>query len=600
MALTEQERQIVEYGVQNGKSKEEVLQALAKYRQTATPLSPPSSASAERPGIFSSQGAIGRAARSITDFLGGGAVADTYGAEIAKLSATDDEKKYINQPTTKATLGSGLMLGSSLVGSGGTAVSVAKATAGQVAKNLGIGAAIGAGGAYLYDIGQNLSDNKERAEIFQPSANVLVGGTLGPLGVGGRKGGEAAVKGAAKAAKAAGAVSRSPVVRGALQLGEELGERVPRFVSRKNVQLRDAATRAERIANSPAPIANALKAGVDERIINTIEQADEPTRKGYGQIVRLAEESVDTSGTLKTTARPEIIAGDAAAKQYKLIDDQRKKIGKAIGDATKALSKDTQVPMADSYGTLDDVLRELGIDIDETGKGLSFGKTGFTKAQRAKINELYELATEGGESLTPFQIHDKDRLFSQLQREARMEGIGDIMVETAQGPMSLFSIFRDVYSEALERVAPEIKPLNKQYRNLRTFVDDIEGSIIKGGKFETNSAVDPAEFAQTNLRRLFSEAQSAADYRAIAEEMDAAARVLGYEGAAPSDLARFAYEIRKIYPESTPRTGFEGGIRASIGGVVDAVMKAGKADLTDQQKAIRDLISALENGNLKK
>ena len=170
-----------------------------------------------------------------------------------------------------------------------------------------------------------------------------------------------------------------------------------------------------------------------------------------------------------------------------------------------------------------------------------------------------------------------------------MDGIGDIMVGTPDGQMSLFNVFRDVYSDSLEHLSPEIKALNRQYRGLRTFIDDIEGSIVKTGKFETNKNVDPSEYAQTNLRRLFSESSSAADYRAIADEMDRASRSLGYAGAKPEDLARFAYEIRKIYPETTPRTGFEGGIKANIGGVVDAVLKAGKADLSDQQKALRRL-----------
>src|SRR5690606_35159190 len=101
-----------------------------------------------------------------------------------------------------------------------------------------------------------------------------------------------------------------------------------------------------------------------ERIINTIEQADEPTRKAFGDIVRLAEESVDTTGTLKTTARPEIVAGEAAASQYKLIDQQRRKVGQAIGDAVKGLSNDVQVPMKESYDTLDDALQQIGVRVN--------------------------------------------------------------------------------------------------------------------------------------------------------------------------------------------------------------------------------------------
>lgn len=524
---------------------------------------------------------IGKSARAVTDFLGLGAAADVFGAHAARAGfgpqTAEQGREFIEQPTARETAGAVLQTGATAAGA---AIGGPASLGGKVALGLGLG--------YAYDIGQDLAEGKTDEEAITPGFGAATG-ILGPVG------GKAGQGAAAAARSAKDAITHSRVVKGALGEVIELAERVPRFVSRKSAQIRDAATRAERIANSPAPVGNALKAGIDERVVNTIEQADDVTREGYEKIVRLAEESVDTKGTLKATARPEIVAGEAAADQYKLIDTKRREIGKKIGDEVAKLSRDEQVPMKESYDTLDAALNELGVGVNyaDSGATLDFSKTGFTKAQRAKISELYQLATEGGDTLTPAQIHAKDRIFSQLQREARMENIGDIMVDVGDGTVSLFRVFRDVYSDTLERVAPNIKPLNKQYRNLVTFLDDIESSIVKSGKFETNSRLDPAEFAQTNLRRLFSEAQSAADYRAIAEEMDAAARALGYQGAIPADLARFAYEIRKIYPETTPRTSFEGGIKASIGGAIDAVLEAGKPDLADQQKALRALINSM-------
>ncbi len=597
MAFSPEEKQIIEYAKNNGKTAAETKAAIAKFRAGATTQPAQKAASQvqqpqEKPGIFSSAGVIGKAADKVNDFLSLGPIAETYGATIAKARTDDPELREIisqNQPTKREVQASALKGGSTFIP--GPAVGA----------GLGKLALAGAAAGLTYDIGQNIEDGEEGAGILAPGAGAVIGAAAGPVG------GPAAGlvgKGAKKGVDAVGRaitdsgkyITQSPVVKGGLQTAVEFGERVPRFVSRQNAEIRDAATRSERIANSPAPIGTALKSGVDERVINTIEQADPATRSGYREIVRLAEETIDKSGTLKTTARPEIVAGEAAANQYKLIDEQRKKVGQAIGEQVQNLSKDRSVSMARSYDELDQTLSEIGVKIarGENGSTLNFGRTGFTKAQRNKINELYDLATEGGEALTPAEIHAKDRLFSQLQRETRMEGIGDILVDTPEGQMSLFRIFRDVYSDTLEEVAPEIRPLNNQYRNLVTFTDDIEKSIIKGGKFETNSTLDPSEFAQTNLRRLFSEAQSAADYRGIADEMDAAARALGYAGGKPEDLAQFAFEVRKIYPDTTPRTGFEGSIR-SVGDILMSATKAGTPNTADQQKALRDLIEYYES-----
>lgn len=532
-------------------------------------------------------------ANKVTNFLGLDKATDVFGRAIARtkiganLTGTDVEanREFIEAPTRSELTGAGLQTAAT---AGAAAIGGGATLAGKIAAGVGAG--------YAYDIGQKLASGEEVEDSLAPGIGAvagLAGPVAGPAGKGAARVAQRGIRNAGQLA------TDSPVVRGAIQTGVEFAERVPRFVSRKNVQIRDAATRAARIRTAPPPVARAIKEGVDDRIINTLEQADDVTIQKYDEIVRLAEESVDSSGTLKATARPEIVAGEAAAEQFKLIDGQRKNIGQQIGEAVKKLSDNkAPVSMQPAREEMMDVLKDIGVSVSDNNgtMSLSFSKTGFTRAQRNKIKELFELATEGGDTLTPAQIHAKDRLFSQLQRETRMEGIGDIVIDTPEGSMSLFRVFRDVYSNTLEEVAPEIKPLNRQYRNLVTFIDDIEHSIIKSGRFETNKNLDPAEFAQTNLRRLFSEAQSAADYRAIADEMDTAARALGYDGAMPSDLARFAYEVRKLYPDATPRTGFEGSIRASVGGVLDAAVNAGTPDLSDQQKALRELLNFLTDG----
>lgn len=377
------------------------------------------------------------------------------------------------------------------------------------------------------------------------------------------------------------------------QKTSELVERVPRAYDRVKEGLESAAMKAEKIKASPPAVQRAYKANLDEKIINTVVQADEPTKQAYKQMVDIAGESSDV---LKIKKKPSSVAGEVAAKQYKLIEDRRKEIGKQMSEVTKKLSKEKVIEMEDGFKQIDDVLGSQDISIRYTRKGpkLNFSGSKFTPAERTRIQELYSLAVEGGNKLSPNQIRLKDQLFSKLQREARMEGIGDIMVETPEGVKSLFSVFRDIYSNKLDEVSPEIKELNKQYRQVRTLLDDIEGSITKGGNFEIVKGADPAIFAQTNLRRILSDAQSAGSYSEIVKKMDEFARELGYTGARADELILFAEELKKLFPDTIPKAGFAGGISTGVKSaamdVFGKVLKTGTPDLKDQQKALIELL----------
>jgi hypothetical protein len=77
--------------------------------------------------------------------------------------------------------------------------------------------------------------------------------------------------------------------------------------------------------------------------------------------------------------------------------------------------------------------------------------------------------------------------------------------------------------------------------------------------------------------------------------MDAISRQLGYTDAKPKDVAAFAQEIRELYPESVPRAGFSGGIKSGIVDILQSVSSAGKADASDQRKALRQLLEVIES-----
>ncbi len=383
---------------------------------------------------------------------------------------------------------------------------------------------------------------------------------------------------------------------GIKQQAKELGERFPRAIEKGKQASQEASERASRIDSSSPAVANAIKVKLDDRIITTVADADAVTLKAYKEMVDIAG---NTSKKLGSKERPEIVAGKAAEKQFNVVNAQRKVVGEQIGALADDLSKTTKIDMKESFNSLKGTLGRAGIVEGPNGK-LIIEPLKYTPSQEKLIRDLYKLAKKGGDELSPSQIHSADRLFSTLQREANVEQISNVMLKTAEGDKNMFQVFRDVFSKKLDEVSPEIKELNSEYRVLKVMVDDVANSIAKsGGKFETTKGVSNAEFAQTNLRRMLSDAQSATSYREIARQLDSMSRTLGYKGATPEDLITFATEMRKLYPDVIPPTSFTGGIRTGLKSgatdIAEKVLRAGKPDLADQQKALKGLLDELLN-----
>jgi len=566
MAFSEQEKQIIQYGVQNGKSRKEVEDALVAFRSGVKPvLKEP-----EKP------------------------VDDRTLLDKAKETARGLGKGFVESTISTAR-------GLQQLGQGTIAAIDPTRTLKDVQSETGFKSLQGEDARQIDELLGAKSPEERTGKLAAFGAEILIGGGagllkrgLGAIGRGATNIAEKAIGGVTSAAES---IANTKIAKGVMQTASDIAERVPRFAEKVRGGIEDAAIRAEKIKASTPAAQEAIKTGVDERIINTVQQADSPTIRAYKEMVDIADSNTGAKGgTLKIKERPEIVAGRAAEDQYKIIEKERKTIGSQIGEAVNKLSKDVKVPMRTRFAELDSVLEQQGIrpTYDTRGISLDFSGTKYTPAERKRIQELYELATEGGDTLTPRQIYDKDQLFSKLQRESRMEGVGDIIVDTQNGNQSLFRVFRDIYSNALDEVSPDdIRALNKQYRAFVTLQDDIENSIIKSGKYETTKNIDGAQFAQTNLRRLLSDAQSAADYREIVAEMDRVSRALGYQGANPEDLITFATELRRLYPEVVPPTGFSGGIRTGISDIAGEVLKLGAPDTADKQKALKALIDSL-------
>jgi hypothetical protein len=391
-------------------------------------------------------------------------------------------------------------------------------------------------------------------------------------------------------------VSKMPTpelpITGATQIMKEQVQRIPRAIGRGVDTVKEAQERAVRIQQSTPTVKKAIESGLDERVVNTLTQSDKPTTQAYKEMVDIAGE---TSTGLKPKQQPSIVAGRAVESTYDILEAERKRIGGELNKEIANLPKGTVADMAPSLRQMESVLEQNGINIK--GKDVSFaGK--YSNAERARIKELVSIIREMPEQMTAKQVREMDSLFAKVQRESRMDGLQDIIVDVNGENKNLFQLFRESYTNQLENINPRIRELNKQYRDSRVLLDDIEDTILKGGNYESLKGVDQAQFAKTNLRRIMGEAQSSPAYTEILSKMDARARELGYTGAKAEDLIYFAEELRKIYPETIPKTGFQGGIRTGIGGsktleMLEKVMGAGKPNTVDQQRALREMLEDL-------
>lgn len=570
MSFSTQDIELLKRAKAEGKTKEQALAALSQSRQNAAQpqaLTKPTS-------------------NKITDFLGLGGATQTFGSLLARQGIGTNTPKevtqeFVEKPTKGQVVGAALQTAAipagALITGGGS-------LAGQALAGAGVG--------YAYDVGQDLIDKKTATEVVTPGLGTVLGAGAPAL-----VRGAGALIGATKPVAnntiqtASKAIPESTTIQGAQQTATDIVERVPRFIGRVDKAIQEQAAKGQRIRTSSPEVAQAIKADLPEPLIQAIPNATPEAKAAFKKVLDIAEAPKTKLGQ---KSNPAIVGGELASKQYDVINKQRQTIGSAIGEATKKLSKDATIDMRPAYSQLDNLLTEQGITPIYGTKGveLDFSKSNLAPKQRQVVKDLYKLATEAGDNLSPYNVYKKDQLFSAIQREARADQVADVLIDLPDGKKTdLFRAFRDVYSNQLDELGPEIKDLNRKYRNIATLQDDIESSIFKTPNFEITKSTDPAEFAKVNLRRIFGEAQSSPVYEAIADEMDAISRQLGYTDASPKEVAAFAQEIRALYPESIPKTGFQGGISGALD-IASKVLGAGKSDVRDQQKALRALLEA--------
>lgn len=532
----------------------------------------------------------------VADFLGLGGATSVFGRSIARTEVANEafgtdvesSREFIADPTRKERLGAVGQVGSQLAG---TVVMGPASRAGQVAFGAGLG--------YLYDVSTDTIENKTLAETVTPGIGTAFGAAA-PLVLGAVGSGISAVSRGMQRNVAGEAVEEAAET-GANNVknyfdgpASGVAERVSSFTKRfprgarhiKEYFDEGAEIAARRKSGNPVVI-NALDEGLDVRTIDFVDQFDDATK-------RKAVEMLDLADAPRGAAEPVSIPGQVAGDQFDLVINKRKAIGKEIETLSAQLG-DEPVSILPNLRSMRINLDRNGIRPMRDGQIRFTADAAYTDKQKTIIQDLYNIATEFDE-LSPTQIHKRDQLFSQLQREARVEQLDNIFVQMPGNDgnfhkVNIFKAFRDVFSQKLDEVGGgQFKEVNSSYRFYRNLQDDLEDTIFKTAK-SNGIEVDPSEVASNSMRRIFSNAMSQPTYRETYSALDATSRKLGYEGARADTLYDFYLtDMKPLYPETVRPASFEGGIRGAISDIVGKVADIGASTEVDQRAALRLLL----------
>lgn len=539
-----------------------------------------------------------RGANFTTNLLGLGPAADVFSKHIARNKTfnraigTDVEasREFIEQPTARETTGALAQ----------TAATTASPLIAPISMPGMIAA--GAGLGYTYDVGGDLIAGESLGKTLTPGAATAVG-TIAPPVLRGIGAGTASLIGRASANKVPkltpglidtiGDTARNTagVVR---QTTEEVAGRAGRVGQRAVSSVTDKAAQAKRIQQLPNYARPAARVGINDAVIDMATDPNPATQDAMREMVRIAESQ--TSRTGRAGTRPSMVAEDAAVDQLRLINEARQGVGQKIGEMSRNLPQAQSIDTRPMIETLDSVMAQNGI-VRQADSSIQFTNKAITPEQQTVIRNLYKLATQD-QTLSAQQIHQMDQLFSSLQRQSRIIDKVDSVYVTVPGPdntpvqTDIFRAFRDVYSQKLDEVAPDMRQLNQDYRVLRNLVDNIEDKVARTPGFE--SLPTNERFAEAGLRQMFGRGVNSPQLAQLYDVMDDTARGLGYQGARADDLYWFSTQLDGIYPQNVPPTGFDAGITSGVRGAFQSfargITRAGEIKPEDQQKALRQLV----------
>lgn len=444
MALTEQERQIVQYGKEQGKSKQQVMAALSQYRMQQSPQE-------KRSGFLA---AVKDAPSDIGEAFTGAVDATTEGIMTGREATRQLEAGEISRgQRTLRTLGAGFKAGAGVVGEGVLGIAkifTSPETEKQVSEAVGdIGESIG-----KTEIAQDLVN---KYQSLDPEAQKDVSAVLGIAEGLGEIG-------------AAGLVSRlsKPAIRAALSVTDE------------------AVSKTKRAA------AGIFSGG--KRTANTVEETFDVAEDALRQQPDLAPSS------LRATAEGEAPRMGLREKYIGLTPDVKKRLQTAGPEKTQdyidiavARNFDDTAPTPLGYGAqqVDRTVSKMEQRLSDTGSniGQTRQKLGSVKASIDQVNDIERRFNDELEKLNlqvrGDQVQQIPGTVAKTQSKSDINALNDLweQMKTVKESPTLTNLIdlrgqfdgRIKFGKQVQEVSNSVDPLS---RGVRSSIADKAAEIV--------------------------------------------------------------------------------------------------------------------------
>ena len=594
--LTPQETQIIEYGKKNGKSSQEALQALSKYRAGIQEVE--------------TQEPSGFLVDTAEDIKGiGTGIKESItkrGQKLGTILEADAQKKQgklssIFQTTTNFLGSVGDVAGQVI--KGGVKAVLPQKTEDKVKE------ALGSATKKILDMPETKQfiENyqaleKENPELARNVVALAEGGEflLQFAGLKAAKSGiDVGIKGSKQAIKTgleAGEDAASSVIQGGKRALESVGKladttEISRLPSRVATNIAQKQATQEAIKQLPSRVAQtAVRDGIDISDVKTIitsskGQANKTLMKNLAKTAKEFSEGSVTTNPIEVVGKP-IVSRIGKLEQIRGL------IGKKLGLASEKLGKVTTEELDDavfkelkSVKGLEGIKRTMTGQLDFSGTTLA---TSLSKADRMAIRKIFAEATKGGSGKSKHLL--RQELFEILGGKKRSL---QALTNTQE---KAFEAVRKGLSNVLENKNPVYKVLSREYARVLKPLKDMRKLMKAVGDSSDDDILDMS--AGLLARRLTSNAPSNPQIRAILREMDNL--VVGSKVEGSVEVLQDFYNILNKYYDIAGKTGFQGQVKAGVesaGGVTQFLMGkarnlAGESPAV-RQKALEDLLEEL-------
>lgn len=566
MAFNSTEQEIIKVGVQNGKTRQEVEQALVNYRSGVVP----SQGRNEQPGYLSRLGGeLGNAFRGLQDTT-------SRGAELMQGG----------KPIQGAVM-SGLGTAGGFIRGALSPITAAIApTVQKVIQDSGI-----TDNAQVQEVMQKVDTwAKENPDLAKNTQNVIEIATtlVGAKGVTSavpfvkktaQTGVEAVQTGVETATKAV-----APIVRSATDAAGMVAEGAARVPGRVATNVAEKQALNKSIGELSSDVAKAaVRDGLDINDVKSLYQMPKtvkPQAKELFETVKKFAAGDKTVDPIETVGRP-IVA------RLKELDSLKGEIGQKLGVVAENLGNVTAKEMYPAvFANLKKIPGLSGLTVSTKGI-LNFKNTVLTTAEtaadRRAIQSMFTSAIKNGTGKQKHLL--RQELFEVLGgKKKSLSNLTDTQEKA-------YEAIRKGLADVLDAKNPEYKALNMEFaRTVRPLTDMRKAMRAVHGATEDVLDMNAGLLA----RRLTSTSLSQGQLRTILEALDNATVIKGSTLETTEGLQNLYNILSKTY-NLAPSTGFEGSIKNAVtsgGGFIDRITKA-LGGVAGETPAVRQ--KALEN-----